>query len=146
MLTWDDIEIEADWIDYNGHLNMAAYLVIFDRAIDRLIEAAGLSASPGTQPTLFAASAKIDYLREVAADERPTCVTGVVALDAKRLHSWQELRVGDAVRARAENLHVHVDRSGPRAAPFAGDVRARLEALREPAPDWLGLPVAHRMG
>ena len=146
MLIWDDIAIEAAWIDYNGHLNMAAYLVIFDRAVDRLIEAVGLSASPGTDPTIFAASAKVDYLREIAADERPACVTGVIALDDKRLHTWQELRVGEAVRARCENLHIHVDRTGPRAVPFASDVRERLEAMAGPAPDWVGRPVAHRLG
>ena len=146
MLRWDTIAIEPDWIDYNGHLNMAAYLVIFDRAIDRLIEAIGLSAAPGTEPTLFAASAKIDYRREIGASERPSCLTGVAALDAKRVHTWQELHVGDEVRARAENLHVHVDRTGPRAAPFAAPVRERLAGMVEPAPDWLGRPVAHRMG
>ena len=145
-LTWDDIAIEAAWIDYNGHLNMAAYLVIFDRAMDRLIGAVGLSASPGTDPTLFAASAKIDYRREVARDERPSCVTGVIALDDKRLHTWQELRVAGEARARAENLHIHVDRIGPRAAPFAPDLRGRLEGMVGPTPDWVGRPVAHRLG
>ena len=25
------MEIEKDWIDYNGHLNMAYYNVLFDR-------------------------------------------------------------------------------------------------------------------
>lgn len=146
MLTWDDIAIEAQWIDYNGHLNMAAYLVVFDRAVDRLIDAVGLSSAPGTDPTIFAASARIDYLREVGADERPSCVTGVIALDDKRLHTFQELRVGGEVRARCENLHIHVDRAGPRAAPFSANVRAALEAMIVPAPDWIGRPVADRLG
>lgn len=145
MLTWDDIAIEAEWIDYNGHLNMAAYLVVFDRAMDRLIDTVGLSSAPGTDPTIFAASAKIDYLREVAAEERPSCVTGVIALDSKRLHTFQELRVGGEARARAENLHVHVERTGPRAAPFSRAVREALEAMIEPAPDWIGRPVADRL-
>ena len=72
-------------------------------------------------------------------------MTGVVALDDKRLHTFQELRVEGEPRGRAENLHVHVDRAGPRAAPFAPDVRTRLEAMREPAPGWLGHGVAHRL-
>ena len=28
------MQIEPQWIDYNGHLNMAYYNVMFDRAID----------------------------------------------------------------------------------------------------------------
>lgn len=144
-MRWSSIAIEPEWIDYNGHLNMAAYLVVFDRAIDRLIERVGLSASAGPEPTLYALSAKLDYLREIAADERPECVTGVVALDDKRLHSWQELRVGSEVRARCENLHIHVDRTGPKATPFASEVRERLLAMREAPPPWLGMTVAHRL-
>ena len=30
------MQIEPQWIDYNGHLNMAYYNVMFDRAIDQL--------------------------------------------------------------------------------------------------------------
>ena len=30
------MQVEADWIDYNGHLNMAFYSVLFDRGIDQL--------------------------------------------------------------------------------------------------------------
>ena len=30
------MQIEPQWIDYNGHLNMAYYNVLFDRAIDEL--------------------------------------------------------------------------------------------------------------
>jgi acyl-CoA thioester hydrolase len=29
------MDIEKDWIDYNGHLNMAYYNVLFDRARTR---------------------------------------------------------------------------------------------------------------
>ena len=146
MLRWTDITIEPEWIDYNGHLNMAAYLVVFDRAMDRLIERVGLSAEAGTVPTLFAASAKIDYLHEIGALETVECVTAIAGLDAKRVHTWQELRVSGERRARCENLHVHVDRTGPRVAPFAEDVREALHGMIEPAPDWLGLSVAHRLG
>ena len=146
MIRWDDIALETAWIDYNGHLNMAAYLVIFDRAIDRLIEAVGLSATAGTDPTLFAASSKIDYRREIARGERLSCRTTVIGVYAKRVHTVQELLVGNDVRARCENLHVHVDRHGPKVVSFAADVTERLASMRENAPEWVGRPVAHRLG
>ena len=147
MLRWETIAIEPDWIDYNGHLNMAAYLVIFDRAIDRLIDHVGLASEPGDAPTLFAASAKIDYLRELPATATPDCTTTVVRVDDKRVHSWQELVVGGAVHARCENLHLHVDRRGSaKVAPFSPDVRKRLEELAAAPPPWLAAPVAGRMG
>ena len=36
------MEIEKDWIDYNGHLNMAYYNVLFDRCSDDAFEVMGL--------------------------------------------------------------------------------------------------------
>ena len=37
-------QVEAAWTDYNGHLNMAYYLVMFDRAADELFTALGCGA------------------------------------------------------------------------------------------------------
>ena len=31
--------VEADWTDYNGHLNVAFYVLVFDRATDAANEA-----------------------------------------------------------------------------------------------------------
>ena len=36
------MEVEPAWIDYNGHLNMAYYNVLFDRAVDEVFELLGL--------------------------------------------------------------------------------------------------------
>jgi dolichol-phosphate mannosyltransferase len=36
------MRIEPPWIDFNGHLNMAYYVVFFDRAVDELYELLGL--------------------------------------------------------------------------------------------------------
>ena len=36
------MKIEPQWIDYNGHLNVAYYNVLFDRAVDEVYELIGL--------------------------------------------------------------------------------------------------------
>ena len=36
------MRIEPQWIDYNGHLNVAYYNVLFDRAVDEVYELIGL--------------------------------------------------------------------------------------------------------
>ena len=36
------MQVEPDWIDYNGHLNMAYYNVLFDRAVDEAYELIGI--------------------------------------------------------------------------------------------------------
>ena len=35
------MRVEPAWIDYNGHLNMAYYNVLFDRAVDEAFELIG---------------------------------------------------------------------------------------------------------
>ena len=35
------MRVEPQWIDYNGHLNMAYYNVLFDRAVDEVFELLG---------------------------------------------------------------------------------------------------------
>ena len=36
------ITIDPAWIDYNGHLNMAYYNVIFDRGLEEMLRPLGL--------------------------------------------------------------------------------------------------------
>ena len=36
------MRVEEHWIDYNGHLNMAYYNVLFDRAVDEAYELIGV--------------------------------------------------------------------------------------------------------
>ena len=38
------MRVEPQWIDYNGHLNMAYYNVLFDRAVDEVYELIGIGA------------------------------------------------------------------------------------------------------
>ena len=65
------MRIEPQWIDYNGHLNMAYYNVLFDRAVDELYELAGIGADylKKRHHSFFAAEVHIRYLRELHADD-----------------------------------------------------------------------------
>src|ERR1700723_2364887 len=45
------MQIEPQWIDYNGHLNMAYYNVMFDRAIDELGFVLAFAPSSKKTPT-----------------------------------------------------------------------------------------------
>ena len=37
------MDVEAQWTDYNGHLNMAYYNVLFDRAADHGLSSLGIN-------------------------------------------------------------------------------------------------------
>ncbi len=64
------MRVEPAWIDYNGHLNMAYYNVLFDRAVDEVYEVLGLGLSyvETTKHSTFTAEVHVRYLRELLVD------------------------------------------------------------------------------
>ncbi|EKF20828.1 thioesterase family protein [Nitratireductor pacificus] len=130
----DQLSIERDWIDYNGHLNMAYYTVLFDRAVDSVWATLGMGPqyAAARRLTTYTVEIHVCYLRELHLDDRLRATFQLLDNDAKRLHSFQELRHADDgwLAATCETLTLHVDMNGPRAAPFPGDVLERIETMR----------------
>ena len=127
------MQIESQWIDYNGHLNMAYYNVMFDRAIDELWLRLGIGPGYMTQRhgSTFTAECHVRYLREIHLDDPVQVSVLLVAADRKRLHTFEELRHATEgwLSATSENMTVHVDMTARRTAPFPPDIRARVEAV-----------------
>jgi acyl-CoA thioester hydrolase len=127
------MQIESQWIDYNGHLNMAYYNVMFDRAIDELWLRLGIGPGYMTQRhgSTFTAECHVRYLREIHLGDPVQVSVLLVAADRKRLHTFEELRHATEgwLSATSENMTVHVDMTARRTAPFPPDIRARVEAV-----------------
>ena len=127
------MQIEPQWIDYNGHLNMAYYNVMFDRAIDELWLQLGIG--PGyrreRQGSTFTAECHVRYLREIHLGDPVQVSILLVGADEKRLHTFQELRHASEgwVSATSENMSIHIDMTARKTAPFPSDIRARIEAV-----------------
>ena len=127
------MQIEPQWIDYNGHLNMAYYNVMFDRAIDELWLKLGIG--PGymreRQGSTFTAECHVRYLREIHLGDPVQVSILLVGADEKRLHTFEELRhAGEGwLSATSENMTIHIDMTARKTAPFPPDIRARIETL-----------------
>ena len=127
------MRIEPSWIDYNGHLNMAYYNVMFDRAIDELWLQLGIG--PGYMKerngSTFSAECHVRYLREIHLSDPVQVAILLVAGDEKRLHTFEELRhaTEGCLSATSENMTIHIDMTARKTAPFPSDIRARVEAL-----------------
>ena len=127
------MQIEPQWIDYNGHLNMAYYNVMFDRAIDELWLRLGIG--PGymreRQGSTFTAECHVRYLREIHLGDPVQVSILLLAADEKRLHTFEELRHASEgwLSATSENMTIHIDMTARKTAPFPSDVRARIQAL-----------------
>lgn len=125
LLFSDWLELEESWIDYNGHLNMGYYTVLFDRAADQSVQIFGFGPDykARTGHSTFAAEFHIRYLREVKMGSRVRASYRIIGYDEKRWHTFQELYHEDGwLAATGEGLGLHVDLSGPRVAPMPPDV------------------------
>jgi acyl-CoA thioester hydrolase len=129
------MRVEPQWIDYNGHLNMAYYNVLFDRAIDELWLEFGMGPEYRKQRggSTFTAECHVRYLREIHLDDPVRIAILLVAADAKRLHTFQQMRHADGgwLSATSENISLHVDISARRTAPFPPDIRAHIQAVAD---------------
>lgn len=125
--------VEPGWIDYNGHLNMAYYNVLFDRAVDEAYELMGIGAAYVEQngQSLFTAEVHIRYLRELHAGDAVRATVQLLDFDSKRLHYFQQLfHAADGwVSATSENMVLHVDLATKKTAAFAAPVAARIAAM-----------------
>ncbi|MBC7579719.1 MAG: thioesterase family protein [Tardiphaga sp.] len=127
------MRIEPDWIDYNGHLNMAYYNVLFDRAIDELWLELGIGPDYKTtrHGSTFSAECHVRYLREIHIDDPAQVSILLIAADNKRLHTFEELRhAGEGwLSATSENMHLHMNMESRKVAPFPPDIAASVHAL-----------------
>jgi acyl-CoA thioester hydrolase len=127
------MDIEKDWIDYNGHLNMAYYNVLFDRCSDEAFEMMGMGPNYARDRrlTIYTAEVHVCYVQELHLDHKVKVSFQLIDHDEKRLRVYQEIRHVDGwLAATSEQLALHVDMSGPKVAPFPADVMAKVEALR----------------
>jgi acyl-CoA thioester hydrolase len=127
------MQIEPQWIDYNGHLNMAYYNVMFDRAIDELWLKLGIGPAymKSRHGSTFTAECHVRYLREVHLGDPIQVSILLLAADEKRLHTFEELRHAREgwLSATSENMTIHVDINSRKTAPFPPDIKARIDEV-----------------
>jgi acyl-CoA thioester hydrolase len=122
-----------EWIDANGHMNLAYYVVLFDQATDLLYDAIGVGQAyrDATGNSTFTAETHTLYEREVRVGERVRVVAHLLGVDAKRLHYFHEMfhaEGGHRVAAQ-ELMALHIDMAARRVAPFPPDLHARIQAM-----------------
>src|SRR6202161_1851254 len=128
------MRVEPAWIDYNGHLNMAYYNVLFDRAVDEVYEllGCGLDYVKEKHHSCFTAEVHVRYLRELNAGDPVRVTFQLLDFDSKRLHYFEQLfHAQDGfVSATSENLSLHVDMAEKRTTAFPREVASRLADMK----------------
>jgi acyl-CoA thioester hydrolase len=131
--------VRPEWIDSNGHMNLAYYVVVFDLATDKLYATLGIGDAyrEATGNSCFTAETHTVYEREVRLGEPLHVHTWLLGADAKRLHYFHELFHSDSGERSAvqELMALHIDMRVRRVAPFPDGRRMALErAIAKYAP------------
>ncbi|NLU70286.1 thioesterase family protein [Streptomyces sp. HNM0574] len=141
--------VRPEWIDYNGHMSEAFYVLVFGHATDAMMIETGLDSAyrERTNCSLYTAEAHVRYLDEVSEGAELTVRTRILGVDAKKVRFAHEMYVGtpeesEGPVATTELLGIHVDQGAGRAAPLPEEVRERLAALTEELPEWAGRSIA----
>ena len=131
--TWRE-PVQDDWIDYNGHLSEAYYVLVLGHATDAVMDRIGLDHEyrSSNDASLYTVEAHVRYLDEVPAGSDLEVRSSIIGVTGKLLWIWHELWVADRLRATEEILGVHV--LGGASSPLPPAVAARAREVRVDPP------------
>jgi acyl-CoA thioester hydrolase len=141
VVEYQDI-VRPEWIDSNGHMNLAYYVVVFDLGTDALYKALDIGDAyrEASGNSCFTAETHTLYEREVHLGDRLLIRTWLLAADKKRIHYFHEMFHADSGERSCvqELLALHIDMSIRRVAEFPAEKYAALQAaVREYTPETL---------
>ncbi|AXS41312.1 thioesterase family protein [Breoghania sp. L-A4] len=127
------MRVKPEWLDYNGHLNMAYYNVLFDQGVDEAAIPLGLGPEylDACQGSFFTAEVHVCYLRELASGDPVYSTFQLIDFDDKRMHFYQELFHAEEgwISATSEQLALHIDMTAKKVTPWPEAIRAALGTL-----------------
>ena len=110
--TWEG-RVKQEWCDYNGHLNLAYYIVIFDFATDAFYDSMGLGETYKieTNNSWFTAESHVCYLSELFAENQVYCNSQLIKFNRKKMHYFHQMHKvnDDQLVATSELLALHVN-------------------------------------
>lgn len=128
--SWQGLEIyrgtvKPEWIDVNGHMNVAYYVLAFDQAVDSLWTRIGITADyvAETRGSTFAVESHVTWQRELRNGDPFVITSQIVAFDQKRIHQFQRLYHAKEryLAATAEWMNLHVDLTTRRVSAWSAD-------------------------
>ena len=139
-----------DWIDYNGHLNDAYYLIIFTQATDALQNHLGLTLEhiQNTGETLFTVETHLAYIQEIGLGEMVTVTSQLLETDNKRMRIFHRMFNADgALLATVEMLFLCYNLQAKKVSNFGDMMLCSLDNLQQeqahlPWPDSAGKGIA----
>jgi acyl-CoA thioester hydrolase len=145
------LTVKPEWVDYNGHFNMAYYNVLFDEAAEEMFSGFGLGPAYVKEAncSYFTLEAHLTYLRELHAGDSVQVETIILDCDHKRVHYVQRMLHKDAgwLSCVSEVIVAHVDLQAKKTAHFPDHIYNRIK-FAEKSHENLPRPqqVGHKIG
>jgi acyl-CoA thioester hydrolase len=125
--------ILPEWLDYNGHMNVAYFVLVFDHGTDEFYPLIGLGKPyrMSTGKSTFAVETHITYQKELSVGEEVLVTTQLIAFDEKRIHYFHRMWHADKniQLATLEQLAVHVNLATRRVEPMPDESQRLLNEM-----------------
>jgi len=132
-----------EWIDYNGHMNVAYYLVAFDHGLDGFVDTLDFDAAARqrTQMTTMTLEGHIQYLGELMEGQAYRVHNQLYDYDSKRMHIAQTMYGinedgSEFLSSTMEWMSLSVSLETRRSAPFRQEVIDAFDAVWAVQKDW----------
>ena len=117
-----DQTIKKEWTDYNNHMNMAYYVLVFDQTWEIILEKfkMGEKSAKDTQRSTMVVETRTTYDGEVKEGDQVEIVLSFFDHDKKRLHFKMEMieKSSKKLSATLEMLSLYIDLNKRKVAEF----------------------------
>ena len=114
--------IKKEWTDYNNHMNMAFYVLVFDQTWEIILEKfkMGEKSAKDTQRSTMVVETRTTYDGEVKEGDEVEIVLTFFDHDRKRLHFKMEMieKSSRKLSATLEMLSLYIDLSKRKVSEF----------------------------
>ncbi|MFZ4452791.1 thioesterase family protein [Salibacterium aidingense] len=125
-------KVRSEWVDYNGHMNDAAYAAVFSLAVDELMQVIGLDKK-GREAhayTIYTLETHLSYLMEAKEGEDIRVTYQLLDHDAKRMHVYFVMTGStEEELAVSEQMLMGINTETGRPDAFPADIRSNVEEI-----------------
>jgi len=141
-------KIQEEWLDYNGHMNVAYYVLVFDQAEEQFFKNIGLGelVAKETNISWMVLENHITYDDEVSLDQEVAINIRVVDHDTKRLHLYLEMVTEGEdgyLTSTLEQMVICADLNQRKSTEFPAEVRKNIETFVQAQPSF---DISERLG
>ena len=124
-------KIINNWTDYNGHMNLAFYILVFDKGAEEILSKfkMGEQSAKTTKKSTMAVESHTTYNNEVKENEEVNIYLSYFDHDKKRLHYKLEMyeKSKNILSATTEVLSLYMDLNIRKVAEFENEKVAIMD-------------------